>query len=758
MSRSLGRATAAVAVLILWLTGVLAGGALLAGPAAAAAPSPTPSASADKLPVTVLIDQVTPSVLRPGDDLTVSVTIRNDGTRAITSPTVTLRLNRYRPLSRADLTAWVNRSNGAVGSWVAATHPGALAPGAQLSTDLTVPAASVGLSTLAANYGARGLAVDVTDDEGERAGWARTFAMWLPGGTVPQAQVSVLLPLTGPARTPTLGARPAQGSGAGATTSPAAAPTGTVSPTAGSTAAASPSPGMTGSAEAARSAAADVAPTAAEQAQLERLTAAGGRLRTVLDLAAKSPDVGLAVDPALVADARVSGAHARAWASDLGSALTGREAFALPWSDPDLATVAHGNGTDLLRAALQLSTGAGIGGQSARTDVLWAGPGQVDSTTLGLVHTVGAAAVVVGTDALQNAEGDATTAHADVKAGSATVTALVPDSVLTALLADPQSVDPGGTAATAVQRALAELSVLTHSSSSEPRDVLVAPSRDSSPDATTAQAVLAVLSSSPWSRLEPVSTALGNADDRSRRTTVPAHAPSSDELAPATVQALTTARATTEAFASITQEPDKLLAGVDDEAVTPLSVAWRAAPADRDALAARVVKAIDDRRNGLSLAPVSNLNVISASVPYRFAVRNSLPVPVTVRVAVHPRKSCLGTATSDPVTVAAGAEETVPVVLHAAANCDVLVDAQVTDLAGQPVGTGAQFTARVAPTVENVGTAVIGALLAVGLVLGIVRTVRRGQSARRGSRRTSEDEAPPLPPLGGEVPPTPGRA
>ncbi|OZB48860.1 MAG: hypothetical protein B7X40_06310 [Cellulomonas sp. 14-74-6] len=183
--------------------------------------------------------------------------------------------------------------------------------------------------------------------------------------------------------------------------------------------------------------------------------------------------------------------------------------------------------------------------------------------------------------------------------------------------------------------------------------------------------------------------------------------------------------------------------------------AWRSSPGDRDALAARLVQAIDDRRSGLSLAPVSNLNVISASVPYRFAVRNGLPVPVTVRVAVHPRKSCLGAATSDAVTVSAGAEASVPVVLHAAANCEVIVDAQVTDLAGQPVGTGAQFTARVAPTVESVGTAVVGALLAIGLVLGIVRTVRRGQSARRGARRTSEDESPPLPPLGGDV--SPGR-
>ena len=723
------------------LTGVAA-----AGPATAATPSPSPSV--DALPVTVTIQQVTPSVLRPGEDLTVSVTLRNDGTTAIADPIVTLRLNRLRSTSRAELTSWIARTSGLVGTWVAGVHPGALAPGAQLSTDLTVPASAIGLGTASYNWGPRGLGVDVYDDSGDRAGWARTFALWLPNGTVPQARVSVLLPVTGPARTP------AVASGSGATPAPTRPATGT--PT---TTTSAPSPSSSANAGGAGSDATDAnrstgaAPGPAEQAALDRLTAPGGRLQTLLDLAQTSPDVGLAVDPALVADARASGAHARTWVADLGTTITGRETFALPWADPDLSAVAHAGSVDLLRAAQQLSTTAGIGGQPARTDLLWAAPGEVDRTTLALGRTVGAAAVVVGPQALQSADGSLTTARADVQTGAGTVTALVPDATLTALLSDPQSVEPGGTAATVVQRVLAELAVLTHTGSGEPRDVLVAPARDWAPDATTAQAVLDALSSSPWSRIEPVSAVLGNPDDGGKRAAVPDQASSPDELAPTTVRALATARATTQAFASVTQEPGTLLAGVDDEAVTPLSVAWRASPSERDALAARLVQAIDARRTGLSLAPVSNLNVISASVPYRFSVRNGLTVPVTVRVAVHPRKSCLGTATSDPVTIAAGAEESVPVVLHAAANCDVVVDAEVTDLAGRLVGTGAQFTARVAPTVENVGTGVVGGLLAIGLVLGIVRTVRRGQSARRGSRRAGEDEVRTLPLLGGDMPP-----
>ena len=62
----------------------------------------------------------------------------------------------------------------------------------------------------------------------------------------------------------------------------------------------------------------------------------------------------------------------------------------------------------------------------------------------------------------------------------------------------------------------------------------------------------------------------------------------------------------------------------------------------------------------------------------------------------------------------------------------------------QPVA----FTARVTPTIESVGTIVVGILLAIGLVLGIARTIRRGQSARRGSR--VDVEKPPVPVPGGD--------
>ena len=106
-----------------------------------------------------------------------------------------------------------------------------------------------------------------------------------------------------------------------------------------------------------------------------------------------------------------------------------------------------------------------------------------------------------------------------------------------------------------------------------------------------------------------------------------------------------------------------------------------------------------------------------------------------------------------PVVVEAQSETNVRVPLHARANCTVDVSAQLTATDGLAASPSVRFTAQVAPTIESIGTIVVGILLAIGLVLGIVRTVRRGQSARRGARTEAEaGTSTSLPVLGGTAP------
>lgn len=667
------------------VAGALAG---LAVPAQAATDDPD-------LPVSVQITAVSPSVLQPGDDLHVTAVLRNDGDTEIAAPSAALRLSRFRIASRTEVEAW--SSAGTVGlsrTSRVATAPVAapLAPGASATVDLVVPAAGIRLLEGPDTWGPRGLVVEALDGS-DRVGLQRTFLLWLTTDDVPQTPVSILVPAVGPP---------------------------------------SPAPQT-----------ADDAATA----ELDQATAPGGRLHALSTAIATDRDIGVAVDPALLASAGAGTPRTQAWAEELTDALTSHDVIALPWSDPDLAAAAHANQDDLVQLAVDRTAQAGVPGLAATTGLLWApGTDLPDQATAAVTPQVDADLLVLpprtDTDAAQTPD-----ARGAARTSAGTVATLGPDATLTQLLANPEKVEPGATPATAAQRTLAELAVISRESSEPPR-MLLAPGRAWVPDQANVAAQLTALQSAPWVRLTSVSTLLDSTDPA--RTVLPADSTNPAELAPSSVDALADARSRAVAFASVTSEPAILLDGVDDEVLAPLAVAWRTEPVARDALVTSVVADVDARTTGLSIAQVSDVRVAAADSVLPVIVRNTLAVPATVLLEVTPRKACLEVGEVSPVAVDAQSEVNVRIPLHARANCSVVVTARLTATDGLPVSPAVRFTAQVAPTIESIGTIVVGVLLALGLILGIVRTVRRGQSARRGAKRVAESDAPTsLPVLGG---------
>lgn len=650
-------------------------------PAAARAPA-APAAPM----VAVQIDSVSPTVLEPGQDLTVTATLTNQTAKQLDGVFADLRLNRFRPVSRDDLEGWVTGSSGAVGTWVVNTGSLSIPPGGQTTVTLTLPASGVKLSTLAGSWGPRGLAVEAVMG-GSQVGIQRTFLLWMLDQVVPQVQVGLMAPVTG---------------------------------------------------------------TSGDLAALTQATGQGGRLAALGALAQAEPDVEMAVDPALLATATADGGGAKAWAQQLTAALARRDTFALPWGDLDLSAVAHAGRPELLSAAMALSASSDLAGINARNDVVWAPDGALDQPTVDAAAAAGARAIVVGPTTLQPDKG-AATAPVALETAHGSVAALVPDGVLTDLFAAPDDVEAGATTATTVQRLLAELAVLAHDGSTRQHDVLIAPGRSWTPDPALVSALMDALRSSPWSRIVPVSALLGAEDEGTPRAALAARAVDPGELAPGEVRALADSRDATIAFAHAIGDGGTLTAGLDQTVLAPLSVAWRADPTGREALVQKALATTTAARTGLSLSGPPSLNVISADAPVRFVVHNALKVPATVSVAVAPHKACLQPVRSDTITADPGTDTPVVVHLTAIANCDVQVDARLVGQDGTTVSSTVGFSARVAPTIENVGTVVIGALLALGLVLGIVRTVRRGQSARRGDRHVP-DATPPPPVLGGPMP------
>ena len=112
---------------------------------------------------------------------------------------------------------------------------------------------------------------------------------------------------------------------------------------------------------------------------------------------------------------------------------------------------------------------------------------------------------------------------------------------------------------------------------------------------------------------------------------------------------------------------------------------------------------------------------------------NALTEPITVQVRLRPDDPRLRPDDAVPVTIPAESQVLVRIPVHAVQSADVSVTVQVLTPDGAIVDDDTSFLVRVRAEWEGIGTAILGSLLAVGLVIGIVRTIRRGRTARRAA-------------------------
>lgn len=706
-----------------------------AAPAATATGASRPAAPASDgdFPVEVTITQVTPQVLAPGEDLTVGVTLRNTGTTPVAEPQVVVHLDRRSYISRTSLDRWRNADPHDDAGRVVLRSPLAapLAPGASVTARATVPAADVDLPNRASQWGARALAVEVVDAAAStgpsRLGLARTFALWFPPQEVTATRVSVLAPLVG----------------------------GPVDP---------------------------FSETWVDE--LEELTAPDGRLGSVLAATAEHPEVTWFLDPWL-ADVTTPGATgasdgsddaspdaglvARDWAQELYDATTDRDVVLLPYGDSDLAALAHAGAGSVLSTALELS--AEVAGRTplpdvASTAIAWPADPLPDQATAGLVAAAGGDAIVVGPGELPSPSvlTYTPTGRSTVQTGSGEVVALIADDRLSTALTTgfvrsgtPPGTPPGTgmeapdddeptrtwgghlSPATAAQDLLAELAVITRERPNNARHMLLTVPRDWDPDPKVASAQLDALESAPWVRWEPVTALVGAPDTSVDRGTLPAARTDPREISAAAIETLIDAVTARERLVQMFEDPATHLAGAESQMLAPLSVAWRADPPGRRAVVQQVVAATEAIRSGVRADEGSPVNFISTSGELPVRVLNSLDYPVTVEVMPRPGDSRLLVEEPVMLTVPARGEATAMVPVHAIQSADLAVRVELSTPDGVLVDDSTVLTVRVRAEWEGIVTAVIGVLLALGVVIGVIRTIRRG---RTGSRAAPVDSGP----------------
>lgn len=738
LGRSAHLLVALVALLVLTLGVVLGGAAAAAGVTASTTTSTSTSTAAEtEDAVTLEVMSLQPTVLGPGGTLTVTVRITNGTAETIGSPVVALGIDRRVLSTRSALESWTTIGlDGRVGVRVTGEDLEApLAPGASVDTTLTVPVAELDLHA-GSDWGPRGISLTVSDG-GARQAVQRTFVLWEPSGEVTPLRLSVVAAMTGPPVDPD--------------------------------------------------------PQAYDDA-LSAAVATDGRLGRLLAATGSAPEVAWVTDPALLAAA--TGADdptVNAWADAVSAATGGRSTFALRAYDPDVAAFAHAglalpegtplpaapapttedlptddttdeatdgdatddDTTDGDAAAADETPGTDAAADPTagwRTDLAWPGDAVPDLPTTTLAAASGATATVVGPGGLVP-DGSLTytpSGVAEVRTAAGPVKTLVADTVLTALLSAGD-----GSGVTATQRILAETAVIARERPAEQRHVVVALPRSWEAEPALFTARLDALRAAAWVDLAPVDDLLASAPPAVERTPLPDDAASDGEITVAQLRALDRSRTDLAAFATVAADPATITRPLEPGFVTPTAVAFRAAQPSRVLAVQHAEQRSAAVRGTLSVETRAPFLFVAEQEDLPVRVRSTLEQEATVEVVLRPddprlraperRTVTIPAATRDADGDLVAAETSVGVPVEGFGSGNVTVEVELVS-AAQPqvrVAEPQEFVVRVRADWESVGTVVVAVLLALTLVAGIWRSVRRGRSPRRLAGATVDQPAPP---------------
>jgi len=436
-------------------------------------------------------------------------------------------------------------------------------------------------------------------------------------------------------------------------------------------------------------------------------------------------------------------------AADLRTLLVegarGRDVVGLAYADADSAAAANAGATVPVQAGVTLETSAALGttlrdaaGVAAFPGLAWPAGARTDVVTVDALAAHGASAVVVAPGELAPSAPVTVTAtgRATLSTPSGDVAALVPDAALSAALAGEAAsgqvdgLDGAATDLEARQYLLAATAAIAREAPATPPAVLASVERAFDGGVPALADRLATLAAAPWVSLSPISALQGTADPGVERLPLPEEEVEDGEAGALLFSDVAAARTSLGELGRTVPDPAALVAEPDARLLAAASAAWRPAPGDRAAFTTVATAAVADLQRGLGVEDSATVNLISASGDLPVTVRNDLDQPVTVTVHLTSDDPALQVPDEVPVQVPAADTSTVGVQVHAVGSADVTVLAELRTADGARVGTPATLAVRVRAGWENAGTAVVAAVVAGMLVVGLARTIRRG---RRGT-------------------------
>ncbi|OLZ68472.1 hypothetical protein AV521_20155 [Streptomyces sp. IMTB 2501] len=707
---------------------LLAGVPLLAGLLQLPAAAPAQAASAD--PVSVSLDSLTPTAPTDGDTLTVSGTVTNNGKQTVTGAHVGLQVG---PMlnTRSAIDTIAQRSDdlqSGMGTEVGGKYVekfAALSPGVAEHFSISVPVDKLDLSDDGVyEFGVALSGQTAAQPWDQVLGIQRTFLPWQPSGADTKTKTTFLWPLIS-----------------------------TVHMTA-------------------KTGAGELQTPVFLNDDLAKELAPGGRLAQMVSLG-KDLDVTWVIDPDLLAsvDAMATGnyrlagdgdtttpgpkdhqAIAKQWLASLQNAVTGKEVVALPFADPDLASLAH-NGTSVTGSLSHLKDATDVAAITVKTvlhvtpstDFAWPVEGAVDPAIMKVATSAGADRVIARSDSLQETAGLPYTPSAARPVGGGT-TAVVSDARLsTAFEGD---LTKAGSATLAVQQFLAQ-SLEVNAQTDKQRSIVVAPQR--MPTGSQAQAMAAALKTlqdGNWSQSQDLGAAAKDKPDPNATTRIP-----SASAYPSSLRAQELPRA---AFEQIERTQDKLgsfqvILSDQSRVVTPfgrainreMSTSWRGRSAEAGSYRDGVEQWLDNLAKQVKLIDKSETKLSGRSATIPVTVQNNLVQPVghlVLRLTSNmPTRLKIGgkAYAEQPVEISGGHSQSVKFSTSANANGRVTVVAQLYTEDGQRYGDPVSFDVKVTEITPTVMLVIGG-----GVLLLVLAGFRMYTQRKRAAARQAEEDGP----------------
>ncbi|MGX1882371.1 DUF6049 family protein [Streptomyces sp. NPDC055287] len=497
--------------------------------------------------------------------------------------------------------------------------------------------------------------------------------------------------------------------------------------------------------------------------------APGGRLNQLVSLGNELP-VTWVVDPDLLAtvnamtqsyrirsedgESTVAGKYqavANQWLSDLEKAVEGRKVVALPFADPDLASLAHrgkeipGSLSHLRRATDVAATAVkSILQTEPSTDFAWPVNGAVDPSVVDVATSAGAHNVIARSDSLTETRGLPYTPTATRPIGGGT-NAVVADSRLSTAFEGDMS--KAGNSTLAVQKFLAQTLAVTLQDEEKQRSVVVAPQR--LPSASQAQSMASALHSldaQRWSQPLDLVAAAKAKPDASATTDVPGQASyprslSKHELPVRAFRNIKTTQDKLDNFKVILTSPDRVITPFGNAINRAMSTSWRGsepkAQKYRDGVQSYLVSLTDE----VQLIQKSDATLSGRSATVPVTVQNQLVQGVENLVlrlrSTKPTRLKLDgdqSVAEQRVKVAGGHSQSVKFTATANANGPVPVIAQLYTEDGTPYGRQMEFTVDV-----NEFTPTVMLVIAGGVLLLVLAGVRMYTQRKRAAAREAAD-------------------